>query len=71
MTTEYISSTGPKVIADMNPHNLAAAHAKLLRDFPPLDELDGKSLRQAEIDAMGARLAVLAEEYAEQQVAAQ
>lgn len=68
MTTTYNSSTGPKVIADMNPHNLMAAHAKLMRDFPPLDDLDGKSLRQAEIDAMGARLAELAEEEAEQAV---
>lgn len=68
MTAIYNSSTGPKVIADMNPHNLAAAHAKLLRDYPAREDLDGKSLRQAEIDAMGARLAVLAEEYAESQV---
>lgn len=67
MTAIYNSSTGPKVIADMNPHNLAAAHAKLLRDYPAREDLDGKSLRQAEIDAMGARLAVLAEEYAESQ----
>ena len=68
MTTIYNSSTGEKVIADMSPHNLAAAHAKLIRDFPPVNELGGKSLRQPEIDAMGARLAELAEEYAESQV---
>ena len=68
MTTIYNSSTGKKVIADMNPHNLDAAHAKLLRDYPPRADLGGKSLRQAEIDAMGARLAQLAEEYAESQV---
>lgn len=68
MTTIYNSSSGPKVIADMNPHNLAAAHAKLLRDYPAREDLDGKSLRQAEIDAMGAQLAVLAEAYAESQV---
>ena len=68
MTTIYKSSTGDKVIADMNPHNLMAAHAKLLRDFPARDDLEGKSLRQDEIDAMGAHLAVLAEAYAESQV---
>ncbi|MDO8800092.1 hypothetical protein [Phenylobacterium sp.] len=68
MTAIYNSSSGPKVIADMNPHNLAAAHAKLQRDYPAREDLDGQSLRQAEIDAMGARLAVLAEEYAESQV---
>lgn len=68
MTTIYNSSTGPKAIADMNPHNLAAAHAKLMRDYPPVEELGGKSLRQPEIDAMSARLAEMAEEYAEQQV---
>lgn len=68
MTQIYNSSTGPKVIADMNPHNLMAVHAKLLRDFPPRDDLDGKSLRQAEIDAMGAHLAALVEEEAEQTV---
>lgn len=68
MTTIYKSSTGDKVIADMNPHNLMAAHAKLLRDFPARDDLDGKSLRQAEIDAMGVRLAAMAEEEAEQAV---
>lgn len=67
MTTIYNSSTGPKVIAEMNPHNLAAAHAKLLRDFPPRADLGGNSLRQPEIDAMGARLEVLAAEYAAQQ----
>lgn len=61
MTTHYQSSSGPKEIATMNPHNLAAAHAKLLR------EREDDS-RDAEIEAMGARLAVLAEEYAEQQV---
>ena len=68
MTEIYKSSTGDKVIADMNPHNLMAAHAKLLRDFPARDDLDGKSLRQDEIDAMGARLAAMAEEEAEQAV---
>lgn len=68
MTAIYNSSTGPKVIADMNPHNLAAAHAKLMRDYPAREDLDGKSLRQAEIDAMGVRLAELAEAYAESQV---
>lgn len=62
MTTIYNSSTGPKVIAEMNPHNLAAAHAKLLRDNPPIPGLDGRRARQPEIDAMGARLAELAEE---------
>lgn len=61
MTTIYNSSTGPKVIADMNPHNLAAAHAKLLRDR----EDDS---RDAEIEALGARLAALSEEEAEQAV---
>lgn len=66
MTTTYNSSTGPKVIADMNPHNLAAAFAKLQRDYPPREDLDGKSLRQAEIDAMAARLGELADEYEEQ-----
>lgn len=68
MTAIYKSSTGDKVIADMNPHNLMAAHAKLLRDFPARDDLEGKSLRQDEIDAMGARLAAMAEEEAEQAV---
>ena len=68
MTAIYNSSSGPKVIKEMNPHNLAAALAKLQRDFPPCDELEGKSLRQVEIDAMAAHLAVLAEAYAESQV---
>lgn len=68
MTTTYNSSTGPKIIADMNPHNLAAAHAKLMRDYPARDDLGGKSLRQPEIDAMGARLAEMAEEHLEAQV---
>lgn len=61
MTTIYNSSTGPKVIAEMNPHNLAAAHAKLLRDR-------ADDSRDAEIEALGARLAELAEEEAEEQV---
>lgn len=61
MTTIYQSSTGPKVIAEMNPHNLAAAHAKLLRDRTD-------DSRDAEIEAMGAALSALAEEEAEQAV---
>ena len=51
MTTTYQSSTGPKLIADMNPHNLIAAHAKLVREGDPR--------RKAEIDAMAARIATL------------
>ncbi len=66
MTEDYNGSKGPVEIKTMNPHHLASAHAKLLRDFPPLDELGGKSLRQAEIDAMGARLGELADEFEEQ-----
>ena len=61
MTTIYQSSTGPKVIADMNPHNLAAAHAKLIRERT-------NELRDPEIEALGARLAELSEQEAEQQV---
>jgi len=66
--THYHGSKGPVEIAAMNPHHLAAAHDKLMRDFPPREDLDGNSLRQDEIDAMKARLGVLAEEYAESQV---
>jgi hypothetical protein len=62
MTTHYHGSKGPVEIAAMNPHHLASAHAKLMRDYPPSEDLAGKSLRQAEIDAMGARLAALADE---------
>lgn len=58
MTTIYQSSTGPKIIAEMNPHNLAAAHAKLIRERKD-------DSRDAEIEAMGAVLAQLAEVAAE------
>ena len=48
--THYNGSKGPVPIASMNPHHLASAHAKLLR------ERVGNE-RQDEIDAMAARLA--------------
>lgn len=66
MTKIYNGSKGPVEIAKMNPHHLGSAHAKLHRDYPPREDLDGKSLRQAEIDAMAARLGELADEYEEQ-----
>ena len=56
MTEIYQSSTGSEFIADMNYHDLAAAHAKLMRE---------DKTRVAEIEAMGARLAVLNAEQAE------
>jgi hypothetical protein len=56
MTTIYQSSSGPKVIADMNPHNLFAAHAKLVRDR--IDES-----RDEEIAALAERIAVVEAEY--------
>lgn len=62
MTKIYHSSSGEKIIADMGFHNLAAAHAKLIRDYPP------GSVRQPEIDAMAAELARRAEIEAEQAV---
>lgn len=62
MTTIYHSSTGEKIIAEMNYHNLAAAHAKLKRG-----RLDDS--RDAEIAALGERLDILnAEHEAEQAV---
>lgn len=61
MTAHYNGSKGPIPIASMNPHHLAAAHAKLLRERKD-------DSRDAEIEAMGAVLAALAEEEAEQAV---
>lgn len=60
MTDTYHSSSGPKLIADMNWHNLEAAHAKLIREGDPI--------RQAEIDAMAAEIARRGEVEAEQAV---
>jgi hypothetical protein len=45
-----MSSSGPKMIADMNFHNVKAAHAKLVREAPE---------RRAEIAGLAARLAEL------------
>ena len=56
--THYNGSKGPVPIASMNPHHLASAHAKLLR------ERVGNE-RQDEIDAMAARLAEIEGEDAE------
>lgn len=63
MTTHYASSKGPVEIASMHPAHLAAAHAKLVRERSEDDP------RDAEIEAMAARLAELAEIEAEQAVA--
>jgi len=63
----YLNSKGEKRrIADMAGPHLQNAFAKLQRDYPPREDLDGKSLRQAEIDAMAVRLGELADEYEEQ-----
>lgn len=59
--THYHGSKGPVEIAAMNPHHLAAAHDKLVRERT-------NEARDPEIAAMSARLAQLAEEYAESQV---
>lgn len=59
--THYHGSKGPVEIATTNPHHLASAHAKLIRERT-------NDARDAEIEAMGTRLAELAEEYAAQQV---
>lgn len=61
MTTHYHGSKGPVEIASMNPHHLAAAHAKLLRERTD-------DSRDAEIAAMGEALAALVSEEAEQAV---
>lgn len=61
MTTHYHGSKGPVEIAAMNPHHLASAHAKLLRERV-------NEVRDPEINAMAARLAELAEIEAEQAV---
>lgn len=57
MTEIYHSSKGPVRIADMNPHHLAAAHAKLVRERR--DER-----RDPEIEAMAVRLAEIEAEQA-------
>jgi hypothetical protein len=62
MTSHYNGSRGAVEIASMNPHHLAAAHAKLVRER-------ADDSRDAEIGAMGAVLADLAEQEAEQAVA--
>lgn len=61
MTTIYHSSTGEKVIAEMNYHNLAAAHAKLKRE-----RLDDS--RDAEIAAMAERIAINDAEFEAEQL---
>ena len=53
VATVYNSSSGPKVIAQMNLHHVRAAHAKLLRDEPG---------RTAEIAALAARISELESE---------
>lgn len=55
MTTIYLGSKGPVEIAKMNPHHLAAAHAKLVRERR-------NEARDPEIAAMAERLAKLSEE---------
>lgn len=62
MTTHYVSSSGElKDPAKMNYHNLAAAHAKLLREEPH---------RTLEIEAMGAEIEKRDAEHAAEQATA-
>lgn len=56
MTSHYHGSKGPVEIAAMNPHHLASAHAKLVRERT-------NETRDPEIAAMAKRLAELADEY--------
>lgn len=56
MTTHYHGSKGPVEIAAMNPHHLASAHAKLVRERT-------NESRDPEIAAMAARLAELQSEW--------
>lgn len=58
MTTHYVGSKGPVLIADMLYPHLLNARDKLVRD-----QKDGE--RQAEIDAMTARLDEIEAEIAE------
>ena len=60
MTEHYHGSKGKTLIADMNPHHLYSAHAKLVRER-------ANEARDPEIEAMAKRLAELAEEQSDAQ----
>lgn len=56
MATHYHGSRGSIPIADMNPHHLRSAHAKLVRERT-------NEARDPEIAAMAERLSLLDAEY--------